>query len=121
MTAVSGYARVRGPGLTPAATASVCAPRFDTRRVDETQDRLPHWRTTRESGHVDKAATTLWYVLRGSEDLPASGDPGEFHGVRWVGIDDLDDWVGTCYTPAQVRRFPTKLKQTLDPPAALRW
>ena len=62
---------------------------------------------------------TLWYVLRGSEDMPIAGDPSDFHGVRWVSIDDLDAWVDSCYAPAQVRRYLTKLKQTLGPAAVL--
>lgn len=71
---------------------------------------------TRPPGeHVD---VTLWYVLRGSEDMPISGDPSEFRGVRWVGIDGLDEWVDSCYAPDQVRRYLTKLQQTLGLAAA---
>ncbi|GAA0546760.1 hypothetical protein GCM10010172_30580 [Paractinoplanes ferrugineus] len=73
---------------------------------------------TRPPGeHVD---VTLWYVLQGSEDMPITGDPSEFHRIRWVGLDDVDGWVESCYAPAQVRRYLTKLQQTLGPAVALR-
>ena len=74
--------------------------------------------STRPPGeHVD---VTLWYVLQGSEDVPLAGDPAEFHGIRWVGINDPDEWVDSCYAPDQVRRFLTKLRRALDPAAVLR-
>ena len=50
--------------------------------------------------------------------MPISGDPSEFRGVRWVGIDGLDEWVDSCYAPDQVRRYLTKLQQTLGLAAA---
>lgn len=66
---------------------------------------------TRPPGeHVD---VTLWYVLEGREDMTLTGDPAEFDGLRWSGIDQPESWINSCYSPSQVGRFLDKVKHTL--------
>ncbi|MEV6850770.1 NUDIX domain-containing protein [Actinoplanes sp. NPDC051411] len=67
---------------------------------------------TRPPGeHVD---VTLWFILRGDSAMALSADPAEFRGLRWVSVDERDDWLGSCYAPDQVARFLTKVSAAID-------
>jgi 8-oxo-dGTP diphosphatase len=59
------------------------------------------------ASHVD---VSLWYVLTGHPDAALAPDPGEFHAVRWFGLDDTDWSHG--YDP-HFARFAAKLGSTL--------
>lgn len=86
-------------------------PTFDTRPLFITES------VTRGPGqHTD---VTLWFVLRGSQDMPLGGDETEFRGLRWVSIDRPGDWIATCHAPTEVGRFLTKLSRSLPAPAAV--
>jgi hypothetical protein len=54
-------------------------------------------------GHVD---VSLWYVLQVPRTQPLRWDQGEFHGVRWFGLDELP--LRRC--DPQLPRFVRKLQ-----------
>jgi 8-oxo-dGTP pyrophosphatase MutT (NUDIX family) len=59
------------------------------------------------ASHVD---ISLWYVLTGHPDAGLVPDPGEFHAVRWFGLDGTD-W-SQDYDP-HFARFAAKLRSML--------
>lgn len=66
------------------------------------------------SGPLTHTDVTLWYVLRGSRNMPVNPDEREFTGIRWVRLAEVDEWVGDCYAPDQVGRFVAKLTDRLE-------
>ena len=65
-----------------------------------------------ESGHVNKAVTTLWYLLAGHQATPVTADPAEISDVRWVRLADAARWAPQCHAAHQVLRFTAKLTAT---------
>lgn len=45
-----------------------------------------------ESGHVNKAATTLWFLLALRPDEPVVPDPGEFSDSGWFPRAEIARW-----------------------------
>lgn len=72
-----------------------------------TETRGPH-------SHFD---VTMWFVLTARHDAPLRPDPGEFHAVRWFGLDEPVPWDSDRFDP-QMARFVAKLTTALDVTAA---
>lgn len=65
--------------------------------------------TNDATSHLD---VDLWFVLRLSRETLLTPDPREFHGVRWLDLNDRQDWGSAAYDP-EMGRFAGKLGAVL--------
>jgi 8-oxo-dGTP diphosphatase len=64
-------------------------------------------RVSGDGGHTD---VSLWYLLRGDSSRAIEFDRGEFHGVRWFGLDEIP----FERSDPHMRRFVEKLRALLS-------
>jgi 8-oxo-dGTP pyrophosphatase MutT (NUDIX family) len=67
---------------------------------------------TETQGPDSHTDMTLWFLLEAYSDEAVHGDPREFAGWGWVGLDDNIDW-HRGFDP-QLYRFVAKLRAALD-------
>jgi len=59
-----------------------------------------------DGGHTD---VSLWYLIRGDSSRAIEFDRGEFHGVRWFGLDEIP----FERSDPHMHRFVEKMRATL--------
>jgi 8-oxo-dGTP diphosphatase len=67
---------------------------------------------TPTNGPVSHLDVDLWFVLQVGREARLTPDPREFNGVRWLDLDDQQDWESAAYDP-EMGRFAGKLGSVL--------
>ena len=65
--------------------------------------------TNGPASHLD---VDLWFVLRVEREAQLNPDQREFNGVRWLDLNDQQDWGSAAYDP-EMGRFAGKLGSAL--------